>query len=128
METELFGCIARINKTLLIYHKENLGLNYIFSTRSQGELNSYPEAPLIYVWYYKWETNNIKHEVTFEIWKDLKWTLRSEHNTEERYDFDNPLKGEFLFEYIFETLEEMLFNIDKSKEEFFCNLQSLKTL
>ena len=119
METRLFSCIARINNDLLLYNIEKLNRKCTVSTRSQGGAFNFQPAPIIFSWCFKWEESNVKHEMTFEIWKGSKWVLRSEHNTEEKFDFANPLKGEFLFSYSFDTLDDMLYTIENTKEEFF---------
>lgn len=119
METELFACIAKTNRDLLIYNIEQLNRTCIFSTRSQGKIKEHPSAPITFVWCFKWEEPEIKQEMTFEIWKDKKWRIRAEHNTNEKYDFANPLKGEFLFDYSFNTLNDMINDIENAKEEFF---------
>lgn len=123
METELLACIAKINRDLLIFNINVLGNKCIFSTRSQGKTKDYFSTPITFVWYFKWEEPEIKHEMTFEIWKDKKWRLRSEHNTNEKYDFANPLKGEFIFDYSFETVSEMINATEKTKEEFLATLK-----
>jgi hypothetical protein len=120
METKLFTFIAKLNRDLYIYYKDLEVTNSSFNTRSQGDVIKYPTAPIVFSWCYKWEEPKINHEITFEIWKDKNWRLRSEHNTDEYYyDPENPLKGEFLFDYSFETLNDMINNIEKTKEEFF---------
>lgn len=123
MEIELFASIAKINRDLLIYNIDKLNRKCTFSTRSQGEFKDYPTVPITFVWCFKWEEPTIKHEMTFEIWKDEKWTLKSEHNTNEKYDFANPLKGEFLFAYSFDTVKEMINVVEKTKGEFLKILQ-----
>ncbi len=118
METELFTFIAKLNRDLYVYYKGLEVTNGSFNIRSQGDVIKYPTAPVIFCWSFKWENPKINHEMTFEIWKDEKWTVRSEHNTEEVFDFANPLKGEFLFDYPFESVNDMINNIEKIKEEF----------
>ena len=129
METELFTFIAKLNRDLYTYYKDLEVTKSSFNTRSQGDVIKYPTAPIVFCWYYKWEEPKINNEITFEIWKDKNWRLRSEHNTDESYyDLENPLKGEFIFDYSFDTLKEMIQNGEKIKQEFFSNVENMLRL
>ena len=123
LESQLFACIAKTHKDLMLYHRtiDSENRRVTFSSRSQGDTEQNPTAPIIFAWCFKWEQKNSKYELTFEIWKDAMWRLRSEYNTEERFDFDNPLKSEFLFDYSFNNLVEMIQYIEIAKTTFVKN-------
>lgn len=122
LESELFACISKINRDLVLFHieiKQQYELkNITISTRGQGLLKEHLGAPIIFAWVYKWIANKVKHEVTFEMWKDEQWRLKSVYNTDDRSDLDNPQKSDFLFDYYFENLNEMLQAFEKIETKF----------
>ncbi|SDW16359.1 hypothetical protein SAMN05444411_101187 [Lutibacter oricola] len=121
-EINLFACLAKINRELYIYfsniQKENLAKKLTFRNRSQGDLENFPSVPIIFVWCYIWEFEDVKHEITFEIWKDTTWIMRSEYNTEERPYVNNHLKSDFLFDYSYNNVLDMVNNSEEVKQEF----------